>query len=310
MYYYIVNPAAGRSQTKNVQEKIRARLDELGIRGEWVKTTGPGEASKMAAAAAAKGHTTVVAVGGDDTVNEVINGLTAHDNVAIGIIPLGSANRLATQLGIVDWRQACEVLAARRLTPYCLIAAGQKFFLSTLTLGFETDLDKNVDTTETGWKARAGQLRAGWGHARNFRTLRCRINVDDQYKLECDVFSLSIANQKFLNPLADNRLIVALSDHPGHSLQLGSYLWRTLGSRVAGSKTSNEPAGLLEETATTRFLAHRVVIETDPVTGIMVDGKVAGRTPIAIRLTDRRVRFITEKVVADFKGAVGPKIKS
>jgi hypothetical protein len=37
----------------------------------------------------------------------------------------------------------------------------------------------------------------------------------------------------------------------------------------------------------------------------MVDGKVAGRTPIAIRLTDRRVRFITEKVVGDLKVAVG-----
>jgi len=66
-----------------------------------------------------------------------------------------------------------------------------------------------------------------------------------------------------------------------------------------------------EEAATTRFLAKRVVIETDPVTGIMVDGKVAGRTPIAIRLTDRRIRFITEKVMGDFKEAVGsgPKVK-
>jgi diacylglycerol kinase family enzyme len=61
------------------------------------------------------------------------------------------------------------------------------------------------------------------------------------------------------------------------------------------------------EDATTRFLANRVVIETDPPTGIMVDGKVAGRTPIAIRLTDRRIRFITEKVVADFKDAISSR---
>jgi diacylglycerol kinase family enzyme len=85
-------------------------------------------------------------VGGDDTVNEVINGID-RENVAVGIIPIGTTNRVATQLGIITWQQACEALAARRLTPYSLIAAGQKFFLSTLTLGFETDLDKTVDTT-------------------------------------------------------------------------------------------------------------------------------------------------------------------
>lgn len=289
MYYYIVNPAAGRGQIRNLQEKLRSKLDELGIRGEWAKTTGPGEATRMTKAAIASGHTTIVAVGGDDTVNEVINGVDS-ENVAIGILPIGNNNRVATQLGIVTWPQACEALAARRLTSYSLIAAGQKFFLSTLTLGFETDLDKTVDTADTGLRGRFRQLTQSLTTAKNFGTLKCRIEVDGQYRLECQLFSLSISNQKFLNPLADNRLIVALTDHPG-SLRLGQLALQKL--RRADSQ--------LIDNATTRFLAERVVIETDPATGIMVDGKVAGRTPIAIRLTDRHIRFITEKVVADFK---------
>src|SRR5476649_2423987 len=157
MYYYVVNPAAGRGQIRGLQDKLRARLDELGIRGEWAKTTGPGEATRMTRAAIAAGHTTIVAVGGDDTVNEVINGMD-NGNAAIGIIPIGSANRLAEQIGIVTWPQACEALAARRLTSYSLIAAGQKFFLSTLTLGFETDLDKTIDTSNTSLRARTRQF--------------------------------------------------------------------------------------------------------------------------------------------------------
>lgn len=297
MYYYIVNPTAGHGQIKNLQTKLRSRLDGLGIRGEWVKTTGPGDATRLAKAAVAAGHTTIVAVGGDDTVNEVINGIE-HDNVAVGIIPIGTANRVANQLGIITWPQACEALAARRLTPYSLIAAGQKFFLSTLTLGFETDLDKTVDTSTNGLRARVAQLAQSLGHAQSYQTLKCRIEVDGKYTLSCDLFTLSVANQKFLNPLADNRLIVALSDRPNARLKLGRMVVQTLRSR--GQST-------LEDTATTRFLADRVVIETDPPTGIMVDGKVAGRTPIAIRLTDRRIRFITEKIIADFKDALGPK---
>jgi diacylglycerol kinase (ATP) len=298
MYYYIVNPTAGHGSIKNLQEKLRARLDGLGIRGEWVKTTGPGDATRLAKAAVAAGHTTIVAIGGDDTVNEVINGVE-QDNVAVGIIPIGTANRVAGQLGLITWQQACEALAARRLTPYSLIAAGQNFFLSTLTLGFETDLDKTVDTTARGLRARLGQFTQSVRHAQNYSSLKCKIEVDGKYTLTCDLFTLSIANQKFLNPLADDRLIISLSDRPKARLKLGRLALQTLRSRGFGT---------LDDTATTRFLADRVVIETDPVTGIMVDGKVATRTPIAIRLTDRRIRFITEKIVADFKVAVGPKL--
>jgi diacylglycerol kinase family enzyme len=293
MYYYIVNPAAGHGRIKNLQDKLRSKLDELGIRGEWAKTTGPGEATKMTKAAVAAGNTTIVAVGGDDTVNEVINGVD-HDNVAVGIIPIGTTNRVATQLGIITWPQACEALAARRLTPYSLIAAGQKFFLSTLTLGFETDIDKAVDTMDSTFRGRILQFSEGFKRARRFHSLACKLEVDSQFTLECNLFALSIANQKFLNPLAENRLIVALSDRPGH-INLGKMVWSTI---------RNQGATSTDEQATTKFFAHRLVVETNPPTGIMVDGKVAGRTPIAIRLTERRIRFITEKVVADFKGAL------
>jgi diacylglycerol kinase family enzyme len=108
-----------------------------------------------------------------------------------------------------------------------------------------------------------------------------------------------VANQKFLNPLADNRLIISLTDRPKARLKLGRIVLQTLRSRGQS---------IVDDAATTRFLADRVVIETEPSTGIMVDGKVAGRTPIAIRLTDRRIRFITEKIIADFKEAVGPRL--
>lgn len=289
MYYYIVNPAAGRGQVKNLQDKIRERLEQQGVRGEWVKTTGPGDATKLAAAAAAKGHTTIIAVGGDDTINEVINGIKT-DKVAIGVIPTGNTNSLAAQLGILTWQQGCNVAAARKVTSYGLIAAGQQYFLSTLNLGFETDLDKRVDTTESNWRARIGQLTRSWGHARNYQTLHARIKVDDAYELECDLFTLAIANQKFINPLADNKLLISLSDRPNQR-QLGSYLWQLV-------RHGNSP---LEDTATTRFAADRVVIETEPPTGIQLDGKIASRTPIAIRLTDRRVRLITEKLAVGLK---------
>lgn len=287
MYYYILNPAAGKGNVAAMQDKLRMRLRELGIEGELAKTTGPGDATKLAKQAIEKGHTTIVVVGGDGTVNEVVNGIT-KENVAVGIIPAGRSNLLAHRLGIRSWQQACDVLSARRLTSFSLIAAGQKYFLSTLTMGFQTDLDKQVETApNTTLGGRLGQFAKGWGQAREYEPLQCKIVIDSDLELEAPVFSLSITNQKFENPLADNRLEITLIDKPD-SRQTASHLWSML-------KKDHIEEGV------TRFVARRVVIETTPPTGIMIDGKVAGRTPIAIRLTNKQIRFITEKQFTTFK---------
>jgi diacylglycerol kinase family enzyme len=288
MYYYVINPAAGNGAINTVQDKLKQRLIELGINGEFVKTTGPGEAEAVTKTAIEKGANTIVAVGGDDTVNEVMNA-AAGTATAIGIIPLGKSNTLASHFGISSWQQACEVLAARRIVSYNLIGAGQNYFLSTLTLGFETDLDKHVDTSSETIKDRARQFVSSWRHAKNFSTLHGSISADDKLKIDADIFTLQVANQKFNDPLAKNSLVVSLTDRPARP-QLSAYLWQHL----RGDKP-------LDDTATTRFFARKVVVETDPVTGVMIDGKLIGRTPIAIRLTDRQVRFITEKQLANIK---------
>ena len=101
--------------------------------------------------------------------------------------------------------------------------------------------------------------------------------------MQAEAFSLSVINQKFLAPLSADRLSVSLSTRPSQRGRT-SYVWQVL-----------RGISPLEETATTRFLADRVLIETDPPTGITIDGKLVSRTPIAIRLTDRQVRFIVGK---------------
>lgn len=283
MYYYIINPAAGKGAINKLQDKLRASLTSLGIAGEFVKTTGPGDATKLAAGAVAKGTKTIIAVGGDETVNEVINGVT-KDSVAVGIIPIGNDNFLAHHLGIHSWQQACIVLAARRVTNFGLIAAGQKYFLSTLTLGFDADLEKQVESAPaSGMREQLSRFRKGWGHARQFKTLKASLNIDNQYEAKCEVFSLTIANQKFQNPLADNKLIISIYDQPSR-VQLTNFLLHKIRQKPV---VADDPS--------TRFLADRVVLETQPPTGIMIDGKISGRTPIAIRLSDRRIKLITER---------------
>lgn len=288
MYYYVINPAAGKGTINTIQEKLRDRLRELGIDGEFAKTTGPGDATKMTKQAIEKGYNTIVVVGGDGTVNEVVNGVT-NAQVAVGIIPIGNSNLVAQRLGITSWQQACEVLAARRLSHYGLIAAGHKYFLSTLTLGFETDMDTQMENEPNtgGLRGRIGHFFEARGHAQDYETLKCKITVDEQLEIEAPVFSLSVTNQKFEDPMADNRLLITLLDKPTGQ-QLRSYLWNFM-------KKDHYDDGI------SHFGAKKVVIETTPTTNIMIDGKANGETPISIRLTNRQIRFITEKQVTSFK---------
>ncbi|NTU69821.1 acylglycerol kinase family protein, partial [bacterium] len=113
MYFYIVNPASGGARINKIQTKLLSLLRENKIYGEFVKTTGKGDAARLVHIAIEKGATNIIAVGGDSTVSEVINEVYKTDAV-FGIIPIGKTNVLAHSLGINSWQDSIKVLAKRK----------------------------------------------------------------------------------------------------------------------------------------------------------------------------------------------------
>jgi diacylglycerol kinase (ATP) len=117
-----------------------------------VKLTGaPGDATTYASDAAARGVDVVVASGGDGTVNEVVNGLDGFD-VPLGIIPLGTANDFARQVGIPsDADHAMDVILQRK--PRRLDTAslnGRRFLnVSTGGVGAEATAETPASAKET-----------------------------------------------------------------------------------------------------------------------------------------------------------------
>jgi diacylglycerol kinase (ATP) len=78
---------------------VLAILRQAGIEAEPLETHAPGSGKSLAAAAVRKGYDTVIACGGDGTVHEVMQALVGT-NVALGVVPLGTANALAQNLGL------------------------------------------------------------------------------------------------------------------------------------------------------------------------------------------------------------------
>ncbi len=111
----IYNPSSGTRREQRVAdvEAAARAFREAGVAAETVPTRGPGTAAEQARAAIAAGCDAILACGGDGTVHEAMQGvLTPASPAALGVIPLGTGNALANDLGI-PLRQ--PALAARRL---------------------------------------------------------------------------------------------------------------------------------------------------------------------------------------------------
>ncbi|MFC5863168.1 diacylglycerol/lipid kinase family protein [Acidicapsa dinghuensis] len=97
----VYNPASGMISNRRAGalEEAVAVLRAAGVEVRSTATDGPGSAAELARAAIADGCETVLACGGDGTVNEVLQGMIGSD-AALGVLPLGTANALASDLGL------------------------------------------------------------------------------------------------------------------------------------------------------------------------------------------------------------------
>jgi diacylglycerol kinase (ATP) len=109
--FVILNPAAGNYSAREVNEALSRHLNCVDGSCDVHEATGCEDLTEVARAAAERGCEIVVAGGGDGTVSAVANGLIGTA-AALGILPLGTANVVAQELGIpLDVEGACTLLS-------------------------------------------------------------------------------------------------------------------------------------------------------------------------------------------------------
>jgi diacylglycerol kinase (ATP) len=113
----IYNPTSGRRRHRRFQEIEQAAriLKDAGIATELAPTNAPNAATRIARAAVEQRRSLVIVCGGDGTINEVVNGL-AGSQVPMALLPAGTANILAKELGI-PW----DIPRAARLIPDAVV---------------------------------------------------------------------------------------------------------------------------------------------------------------------------------------------
>ncbi|HYL68496.1 MAG TPA: diacylglycerol kinase family protein [Candidatus Limnocylindria bacterium] len=158
-YFAVVNPAAGGGRCGELADAALDRVRRVGLQLEIARTSHPGEATELVHAAYAQGFRNFLAVGGDGTTYEIINGLfpkaISGGRPTLGFLPLGTGNSFLkdfTSCGVEHTiealkkgaRRTCDVIRLRH-------AEGEIYFLNLMSLGFPADVGELVNRRFKGW---------------------------------------------------------------------------------------------------------------------------------------------------------------
>jgi len=147
-FFAIVNPVAGRGRSVKLAGPAIARLREKGMQVDVIASTGPGHAVELAREAYDQGYRHFLAVGGDGTAHEILNGIFAGRKVtkgiSLGLLPLGTGNSFLRDFTKVGAESSMQALFEGRTRPVDLIrlthATGEIYSFNLLSVGFTADV--------------------------------------------------------------------------------------------------------------------------------------------------------------------------
>jgi len=139
----IINLTAGGGKPRPHLKTIFKYLKENGFNFKVNYTSHHGDAIELAQKAADKGIELIVSIGGDGTVNEIVNGIMkSKNNPSLGIIPLGWANDFIKSVNIpFDITQACQIIVQGKIKKIDIgVINSQIYFANICGVGFDAEV--------------------------------------------------------------------------------------------------------------------------------------------------------------------------
>jgi len=158
-FFAIVNPVAGGGRCRKLVPEALDRLRAGGIKLDLVETDGPGQGAHLARDAYARGYRKFIAVGGDGTSYEIVNGLfprrESDDPVTLAFLPLGTGNSFLRDFTDRGVEHAIEALLAGRSQPCDVLrlrhTEGVLHYINLLSMGFAADVATLRARRFSGW---------------------------------------------------------------------------------------------------------------------------------------------------------------
>ncbi len=294
----VANPAAAAGSVgKRWNDHVRDVHACFGVH-EVAFTGGPGDATSIVRRAIADGAERIVAVGGDGTVNECLNGFTFADNTPasaqLAVFPLGTGGDFARSIGMRD--AAAERLAAsieERIIDVGRVtsSAGDRYFLNVASFGASGLVVEKVNTTSKRFGAKTSFMLGTLKGLTQYKNQRVRLRIDDSFEEEILTNTVAVANGRYFGggmkvapdaSLADGQLdVVVIGD-----IGVGFFV-RHSGKIYAGTH------GTLPEVRMMRGAAVTVTpLSSDSNIPVDCDGEQMGRAPVRFDVLPRRLKLV------------------
>lgn len=210
-WYIIVNPNAGNGKGKKDWGRISGLLEKNGIVFEAKFTERKGQAIEFGREAIAAGFRKLVSVGGDGTLNEVVNGIFTQDicpsqEVVVGMIPVGTGNDWGRMFGIpMMYEGAVKVLVENKtmlhdiglVSFYNGNTQDKRYFINIAGLGFEALVVKKTNKKkDQGRSSRAIYFYNLLSSLLSYKKINSELTIDGKSS-PCNVFSINVGNGRY-----------------------------------------------------------------------------------------------------------------
>jgi len=288
----IFNPAAKGQKA----ERFRGMLDSIAAEYQLKKTAAPRDARRLAAEAIQEGFDTVIAAGGDGTLNEVLNGIgdvpDGFEHACLGVLPLGTINVFARELGIpLQPDRAWTLLRQmreRRIDLPCIQIGGEQpqqiYFAQLAGAGLDA---RAIELVDWPMKKKLGAFAYVLAGLKAMRTLDASITVSDGVKIATGGLIL-IGNGKLYGGPFKIFPDASLSDGYLDVCVFPKVNWGILFRCGFALLTTRK----LPETVVVRLRTKSFSITSGNGAMFEVDGELAGALPVSVQIKPAALRVL------------------
>lgn len=299
----IINPASGKDQP--VLATLSDALGEAGRKWAARVTTGEGDALRYACEARDGGAERVLVYGGDGTVSAVASGLAGGDSV-LAILPGGTGNAVAQELGIPTDLRAAVALALdpeARVAPVDALRVGDRRFLLRIGIGADalavTGADREAKD-RLGWLA---YLSSALERVSEVELARFELDIDGR-QVTLSACALILANigrmgragmhlSHDIDPLDGMMDVLVVRGVDAASLlSVGASMVGITGATELPEGLPGEQEAELEDARLYHWRARRVSVRAEPDQPVHGDGDEIECTPLEVELEEGAVRLV------------------
>ena len=298
----VVNPNAGVGKGKKHWQKISRLLEKYGFRYREAFTEKPLHAMQITIAKIQEGYRRIIVVGGDGTLNEVVNGIfkqetTFPDNITLGMISVGTGNDWGRTFNIpLDYEKAIQVIQkedtmlqdAGLVNYYVSGCERTRYFINMAGLGFDGLVAEKTNSDKQ--KGRSNPLLYLKNLAASlfsYQSSNVKMVVDGR-EIQDKIFSIGIGIGQF-NGGGMRQAPDALPDDGLFDLVLIKHMSKW--SVVANVRRLYN--GTIGQHKRVETLTAKVIqVESDPPVLLETDGESMGQSPIEFRIIPKSIKVI------------------